>query len=367
MKILIDINHPAHVHYFRNFIKLMEKKGHKFCIINRDSEMINQLLDFYGIEHTIRNKRPKHKGTLMSILNLLWMTLWCIRKSLQFRPDMYLGFGSTACALSSRVFGKPCILLDDTEHNYINHKLYLPNCSAVLTPFYFKKDFNNIGKVKCQKQFRFNGYVEQLYLHSEDYKQSTCVLDELNVKPGEYVVVRYVAYDAHHDLTIKHLSEKERLAIVQMIALSYRVFVSLEQEDKPKEFDSYCLKISPEKMHDLMAGAKFIVTEGATMASEAFVLGVPYLFIGSSLPAGNLDYQCAHYPDMAHRTIDGNEALLVVKRLMNGTSSCRQQRFEIEQNTIRPIKYLEWFVENFPKSKCMEYQFCPDIKRGQNC
>jgi predicted glycosyltransferase len=26
MRILIDINHPAHVHYFRNFIKIMVKK-----------------------------------------------------------------------------------------------------------------------------------------------------------------------------------------------------------------------------------------------------------------------------------------------------------------------------------------------------
>jgi len=27
MKILIDIGHPAHVHYFRNFIKMMESNG----------------------------------------------------------------------------------------------------------------------------------------------------------------------------------------------------------------------------------------------------------------------------------------------------------------------------------------------------
>ena len=27
MKILIDMNHPAHVHYFRNLIKDMEKIG----------------------------------------------------------------------------------------------------------------------------------------------------------------------------------------------------------------------------------------------------------------------------------------------------------------------------------------------------
>lgn len=32
MKILIDINHPAHVHYFRNFIKLMVDKKREFLI-----------------------------------------------------------------------------------------------------------------------------------------------------------------------------------------------------------------------------------------------------------------------------------------------------------------------------------------------
>ena len=59
MKIMIDMNHPAHVHYFRNLIKDMEKKGHQFCVVNRDDGMINQLLDYYGIRHIIRNKRQK--------------------------------------------------------------------------------------------------------------------------------------------------------------------------------------------------------------------------------------------------------------------------------------------------------------------
>lgn len=59
MKIQIDINHPAHVHYFRNFIKIMEERGHVFKITNRNSPMINQLLDIYGIEHITRNQRPK--------------------------------------------------------------------------------------------------------------------------------------------------------------------------------------------------------------------------------------------------------------------------------------------------------------------
>ena len=71
MKIHIDINHPAHVHYFKNFIKIMEEKGHSFVVTNRDSKIINQLLDAYGIQHIIRNRRPEDKSKINRILYLI--------------------------------------------------------------------------------------------------------------------------------------------------------------------------------------------------------------------------------------------------------------------------------------------------------
>ena len=356
MKILIDINHPAHVHYFRNFIQLMEAKGHEFCVINRDSKMINQLLDYYGIEHTIRNKRPDKKGTFASMMNLVRMTLWCIRKSFSFRPDMYVGFANIPCAISSRIFRKPCVLLNDTEHNIISHKIYMPNCDAVLTPFYFKTDLDKlVGGGKNIKQIRFNGYIEQLYLHSEDYRQNDGVLNELNVKQREYVIVRYIAYNAHHDMGITPLSREAKRQLVAEIAQSYKVFVSLEEEFDMDFYQPYLLHTSPEKMHDLMAGAKFLITEGATMASEAFVLGVPYLYL-NPLRCGNIDYQCSHYPERCYQTTDAEEAKRDVKALWQ--LECNQDlcRKEVEAKTIRPTAYLEWFVEHFPESKYKDYQ-----------
>ena len=345
MKIQIDINHPAHVHYYRNFIKLMESKGHKFCVTNRDSKMINQLLDYYGIEHTIRNKRPEKKGTVASLMNLLRMILWCIRKSLTFHPDMYMGFASSASAITSFLFRKPSILIDDTEHNAMNHKLYMPFCSAVLTPFYFKKDLGN-----KDKQIRFNAYVEQLYLHSVYFKSSTQVLEELNVKPKEYVIVRYIAYDAHHDLKVHPISEEAKKNIVKEISKRYRVFVSLEKSVKDPFYDDYVLKISPEKMHDLEANAKFMVAEGATMASEAFLLGVPYLYL-NPLIVGYMDYQCTHYPHRCFKTTDGDEALKIVSQLMDINIDVEAERRKVEEQTINPTAYLESFVEHFPESK----------------
>lgn len=109
------------------------------------------------------------------------------------------------------------------------HKLYLPCCTTVLTPFYFNKDFNKntVGGGK-NKQIRFNAFVEQLYLHSEIYEASTDVLKQLNVKPREYVLVRYISYDAHHDLVANPLDDETKKEIVIRIASQYKVFVSLE-------------------------------------------------------------------------------------------------------------------------------------------
>ena len=350
MKILIDINHPAHVHYFRNLIKLMEAKGHEFCVINRDSKMINQLLDYYGIKHTIRNKRPEKKGTIASMLNLIRMTLWCIRYSFRFHPDMYIGFASSACAITSQLFRKPCILMDDTEHNTMNHKIYMPVCSAVLTPFYFYKNLQEETKTKRNKQIRFNAYVEQLYLHSVYYNKSKQVLHELGVNPSEYVIVRYIAYDAHHDIAAQPLSDEVKKLIVTEIAKQFRVLLSLENEANDPFYDEYVLRISPEKMHDLEAHARFMVTEGATMASESFVHGVPYLYI-NPLKCGNIDYQCMNYPNRCFQTIDANEALNIIYQMMNMQTNSEMNKQLLEKETINPTKFLEKFVEYYSKNR----------------
>jgi hypothetical protein len=39
MKVLIDIGHPAHVHFFRNAIRELESKGHAVKVTARDKEV----------------------------------------------------------------------------------------------------------------------------------------------------------------------------------------------------------------------------------------------------------------------------------------------------------------------------------------
>ena len=343
MKILIDINHPAHVHYFRNLIKIMENKGHVFKVVNRDSPMINYLLDYYQITHTIRNPRPRQKGMIASFGNL-WHMVWvCIRESRKFKPDVYLGFASASCAITSAIFRKPCILLDDTEHNVVNHRIYLKFCSCVLTPFYFKKA---LGK----KQLFFKAFVEQLYLHSSVYSPHAEVLKNMGVKPNEYVLIRYISYDAHHDLAAQPLSENYKRKIVEELSKKYRVLVS--HESSPNPYKEFAIDIHPEQMHDIEANAKFMITEGATMASESFVLGVPYVYI-NPLHVGYTHIQAATFPDVAINSMVEYEIENAIRKFeqndVKAKASVISKRLEI--STINPVEFLVWFVENYPQSE----------------
>lgn len=343
MKIFIDINHPAHVHYFRNFIEIMKDKGHEFIVTNRDSKMINYLLDCYKIPHIIRNKRISKLGMISTAWNLWNIIKKIFIVSLKQKPDLYLGFANAPSAIIAKIRNKPCILLDDTEHNVLNHRLYLPGASIVLTPFYFTK---NLGK----KQFVFNAFVEQLYLHSNVYKENNDVLNQCNLKKGKYSLVRYIAYDAHHDKNVHPVSISEKIKFLNIVAQSNNIVLSTEEGANDLYPEKYKMKFAPEYIHDIEYGARYMLTEGGTMATECFLLGVPYILI-NPLHAGASDYQTSVYNEMAFQSTDSNAILERISYYENHLIDKESHRKNIEEHTIDPTKFLVWLVENYPVSE----------------
>ena len=51
MKILVDIIHPANVHYFKNFISEMEREGNSVKITARNKDVSFKLLDAYNFKY----------------------------------------------------------------------------------------------------------------------------------------------------------------------------------------------------------------------------------------------------------------------------------------------------------------------------
>ncbi len=213
--------------------------------------------------------------------------------------------------------------------------------------FLFSEEF--LGGGVNDKHIRFNAFVEQLYLHNDYYHKGKQVLEKYNIQQKAYAIVRYIAYDAHHDLATHPLSDEAKKRIVSEIAKHIKVFVSLEENTSDPFYDEYKLRISPWEMHDLEANALFLVTEGATMASESFVLGVPFIYL-NPLRCGSIDYQCEYYSDRSFQTTDEETALTIVRNLIHIETDSDTAKQEVEKLTINPTDFLKWFVEKYPES-----------------
>jgi len=338
MKILIDINHPAHVHYFKNFIKIMKSKGHEILVTNRKQKIIIDLLNAFKINHITRNKRPEKRNIFLSFKYLIKAIIKILLFSYNKRVDLFLGFASSPCAITASLLNKPSIILDDTEHNTLNHLLYKPLASCILTPFYFKKDMGN-------KQIYFNAYVEQLYLYSDN--KNNYYFDDLDLEKP-YALVRYIAYSANHDINAKNtLTINQKKAIVKKLSSKINVYISMESQFVDPFFTKYILNIKPEYIHTIIDNASFLITEGATMASEAGVLGREYYYL-NPLNVGYINYQSSKYKN-AHQ-IDANDFLNIVDNLKFDLSYKNNTRRQIREETINPTKFLVWFIEKYPVS-----------------
>lgn len=281
MRILVDIGHPAHVHYFKNLMWEMAKKGHEFLITARDRGIVFHLLDIYGFDYLSRGKGSTN--ALGKVLGIPKTDFFIYNQARKFNPDLFLSFGSMYAAHASKLLGKPHIAFDDTEHSRIEHILYLPFTDLVCTPEWFGKDF---GK----KHIRFDGFMESTYLHPNYYKPDPKVLDEVGISEGDtFFVLRFVSWEAVHDISHGGASEKQKRELVDLLRSRGRVLITSESR-LPKELEGYKCTIAPEKIHDLLHYATMYVGEGATMATESALLGTPATFINSlANTMGNLN------------------------------------------------------------------------------
>ena len=73
---------------------------------------------------------------------------------------------------------------------------------------------------------------------------------------------------------------KNKVKLINNLKNNFKIVISSEGE-LPEEFKEYQVKFPPHLMHHAMSNAKFIVTEGATMATESALLGTPAIYINS--------------------------------------------------------------------------------------
>lgn len=343
MRLLVNIGHPAHVHFFKHFIWNMQKKGHEILICATDKDVALRLLNGYGFKYICISKSRKNLIAKIADLGKTDYRLWQVAR--KFSPDILVGLGSISAAHVSALLRKPCIIFDDTEHSREQYYLYAPFTSVICTPSCFKKD---LGK----KQVRYNGYHELAYLHPNYFKPDPSVLKELGLTENEkFVIVRFVAWEASHDIGQHGFDLVTKRKLVKETRKYARIFISSESP-LPEEFDKYRIMTAPEKIHDLLYYATMFIGEGSTMASEAAVLGTPSLAYVSNLPVGYLDelenrYGLVYSFGNQKQMLEKYKDFLENKELK---SICHQRRKKLLREKIDVTRFMVEFIENYPES-----------------
>lgn len=343
MKILIDIGHPAHVHYFKNFTKEYIKRGNEVFFIVRNKESTVELISKLDFDYKGRGKGGSN--VLTKILMLPYINLHVLKITLNFKPDLFLSFASPYAAQVSALLRIPHITFDDTEHAVWAHKLYRPFSDIILSPSCY---MGNISK----NQFLFDSYMELCHLHPAYFTPNDNVLNKLNILPGEkYIVVRFVSWNANHDVGQKGFTVEEKIQLVKKLSGNFKVFISSEGT-LPPEIEQYRVKIDPSDFHDLLSFASLYVGEGSTTAAESAVLGTPAIYV-NSLKVGyctelekiyGLLFQLQTLENVLPQAFD-------ILKDPDSSKSFEAKRQKMLAEKIDPTEFMISFIENWPESK----------------
>lgn len=341
MKILFDIGHPAHAHYFKNVIKVLTQNKSECFVIARDKEVTFQILKAEGIKYKSRGKGGK--SLLAKVIYLLKGDFINLKEIIKFKPDICVSFGSPYLAHASKLLGIPHVAITDTENAKLGILSFKPFTETILTPSCFLSDWDD-------KQIRFDSFMELSYLNKKYFNPNLDFIKSFNPSNKPYVIFRFVSWNANHDIGQKGLSFEFKKKLVTEISKKFNVFISAEGE-LPVEFDSYSLKIPPEKLHDVLSAATLYIGEGATTASECAMLGVPAIYV-NSLDAGTLQEQEKFGLLYGFRNQNGVlEKAIELLEEPNLIDIFGLRRQEMLKQKIDISLFLVWFIENYPNSK----------------
>ena len=346
MRILVDIGHPAHIHYFKNFIHVMRLKGHQFLITARNRENVFKLASAYGID--VLNRGKGAKNPIGKILYMILTDIILLMRARKFRPDLYLHFGSVYPSHVSRVLGGADIIFDDTENARLNQRLYVPFTDLICTPSCFHTDF---GK----KQIYFDGYMELCYLHPNRFVPDSRVLKLLGVNENDpFAILRFVGWEASHDYGHTGLYIEMKRKAVKEFSRHAKVFISSEKE-LPEDLKQYQLSIPPEMIHSVLYYATLLYGESATMASECAVLGTPAIYIDND-GRGYTDEEESVYGlvyNFTESTADQEASIqkgLALLQTPDVKNIWKAKRDHMLKEKIDVTAFMVWLVENYPES-----------------
>lgn len=279
MKILLDINHPAHVNFFSIAVRLLKEQDHQILItvLNRGKLPLIARDVFDGFEIKIINR---HRGTWWSILleaNILkFFTL--IRICMKYRPDLGLSAGSFVLGAVMKIFGQSNIQFDDDPERRMNVFLERMTATLLFFPVFYSK---TSGKVRNYHALKEWAYLSPRYLAADPG-----IVSAYGLKKREYIFIREVSVR-----TLNYADQPGNLiaSVAHLFPEDLSVVISLEDKATASQYPGHwiLLKEPVRNIHSLIYYSKMVISSGDSMAREGALLGVPSIYCGIREMAAN--------------------------------------------------------------------------------
>lgn len=271
MRVLIDIGHPAHVHFFRRPVALLRERGYELIVTSRHKEMAIELLDAFGIPHIPLSVMGKG-GALGLLKELCERDFRLVRIVRRWRPDVMAAIGGIFIAHAGLLSRARSLVFYDTENASLQNALTYPFASRVIVPRCYT------AWTPRRRTLRYPGYHELSYLRPPYFSadRALAVANGLSVDRPTYLV-RLVSWNASHDIGERGLSWDAVRRLRARLGSAANVLISSEAE-LPGDLRPHAYAGDKAQIHHVMGHCAGFFGESATMASECAVLGVPAVY-----------------------------------------------------------------------------------------
>ena len=311
MRVVVDIQHPVDVNFFRGAIRRLREDGHEVLLVVLRRGRVPAIVrhdypDLEAIEVGV------HSATRWGLYlrTGLWREVELVRALRGRGISGALGFPGFQTAIVGRLLGFASVgAYDDPEHrpNFVLSRFWL---DRFVLPDYLGFAGGNIVP--------FRGLKEWGYLCPAQFTPRPEALEPYGLKPREYIFVREV-----EPRSLNYLDQKEEIvrALYDAGLSQHRVVLSLEDKRRQRLFQKWQILDEPvADVHSLMYYSRALLSSGDSMAREAATLGVPSVYCGRREMRAN----DALYEQGLMRQLTDVEPIL--QQLVSASGSEAQQR-----------------------------------------
>lgn len=273
MKILVDLNHPVDINFFKNAIRLWTAEhGCQVDICLQPRGKMVAILQSELPEYAFTTMGTFQKTMARKILMHAWRFPQFANHVRRGRYDVVASFGGIVVSHATWLLGKPSVIFDDDIEYGIGYWPYKPFATRLLLPAQVPATGRNI--------MRYKGFKELAYLHPNYFRPDEGTLAEYGLEPSSYVFVREVSKVSGN---YAHLETGGLAGVCARVKeQGLMVVLSLEDKSLKDQFAPHCIILQEpvRDIHSLMHFARLTISSGDTMARESCLAGTPVIYTG---------------------------------------------------------------------------------------